>query len=367
VGSEIAGDREESVSAPVSGRGRAIVSRLVAGLVVAILVASALALFADARDLTLALRRFDWRLAVPALALTLWNYGLRFLKWQLYLRRLGVVGLPPATSGLVFLSAFSMSVTPGKVGELIKATHLRRLTGTPLTTSTAIIAAERLTDGIAMIVLAAIGAVQFAYARAFLAAAAVLALLAAVALRSPARLRSVLERVPPLPLVGRPADHADAFFAASGSLLAPRPMLWASALGVVAWFGECVALYLILVGLGLPASWHLLLVAVFTLAVSSLAGAVSMLPGGLGVAEASVAAMLLLLVEDDRMTRPVAAAATLLIRFGTLWFAVLLGVLALVALRRVRPIMVGLAPPAAIEPTAEAPGDNIGRGKGRRR
>jgi len=59
------------------------------------------------------------------------------------------------------------------------------------------------------------------------------------------------------------------------------------------------------------------------------------LPGGLGVAEASIAGMLLLLVDDPAMTRGVAVAATLLIRFATLWFAVFLGVLALAMLHRV--------------------------------
>ena len=105
-------------------------------------------------------------------------------------------------------------------------------------------------------------------------------------------------------------------------------------LGVLSWAGECLAFWLVLGGLDLPLTGHLLLVATFVLAVSSIAGALSLLPGGLGVADAGVAGMLLLLVPDERMTRGVAAAATLLIRFATLWFAVLLGALALAVLQR---------------------------------
>ena len=75
------------------------------------------------------------------------------------------------------------------------------------------------------------------------------------------------------------------------------------------------------------------MIATFVLATSTLAGALSMLPGGLGVAEASVAAMLLLLVHDEAMDQGVAVAATLLIRFATLWFAVGLGAVALTVLR----------------------------------
>jgi uncharacterized protein (TIRG00374 family) len=104
-------------------------------------------------------------------------------------------------------------------------------------------------------------------------------------------------------------------------------------IGVVAWLGECAAFFLILIGLGLAPTPRLFVTATFVLAVSSLAGALSMLPGGLGVAEASVAAMLLLLVDDAAMDDGVAIAATLLIRFATLWFAVGLGVVALTVLR----------------------------------
>ncbi|MGH2535708.1 MAG: lysylphosphatidylglycerol synthase domain-containing protein [Thermomicrobiales bacterium] len=98
--------------------------------------------------------------------------------------------------------------------------------------------------------------------------------------------------------------------------------------------GECLAFYLVLTGLGMESGWHVLLTATFVLAVSTLAGGASMLPGGIGVADASVAGMLLLLVDDEAMSRTVAVAATLIIRFATLWFAVLIGMIAVVVLER---------------------------------
>jgi hypothetical protein len=101
--------------------------RMIGGLVLAIVVLSALALFADVRQLRDAFGRFDWWLAVPVLALTLGNYALRIVKWEIYLRRIGVPRLPLTTSALVFLAAFSMSITPGKVGEVITHHHLDRL------------------------------------------------------------------------------------------------------------------------------------------------------------------------------------------------------------------------------------------------
>lgn len=291
-----------------------------------------MAVFADVQELGSALRRFDWWLSIPVLLLTCFNYGLRFLKWEIYLRRLRLPRPPLFQSLLVYLSAFSMSITPGKVGEVIKAVLLRRLTGAPVSKTTAIIAGERLTDGLAMLALAGIGLLEFSYARPLLAAAAVLALVAAFALQRPGFADWAMSFAGRLPVIGGVAARAAGFFDASSIVFRPRLTVGMTVLGIASWAGECLAFYLILIGLGLDPGWQLLLVATFVLAVSSVFGALSMLPGGLIVAEASVTGLLLLLLPSDEISRGTAVAATLLIRFATLWFAVLLGFLALALL-----------------------------------
>ena len=105
-------------------------------------------------------------------------------------------------------------------------------------------------------------------------------------------------------------------------LLRPRATLIAVGLGTISWLGEGIGFYLILLGLGVAPSWETAAIAVFILAFSTVVGAVSTLPGGLGAAEASITAMLVLLLGLPVET---AAAATLLIRFATLWFGVTLG------------------------------------------
>ena len=326
--------------------GQAWGTRVALGAVLGIVVVAALTLFGDVRQLASALRDFAWWLTAPILVLTLANYALRFVKWELYLRRLAVPALPRVTNALIFLTGFSMSLTPGKVGELIKCVFLRRLTGTPMNRTSAVVAVERLTDGLAMLVLAGVGLTQFAYGRALLGAAALGGLVLVALLRRPHLLASLLARVEPWPIIGPRVEHAVAFVHASAELLGARLLATAVGLGVVSWAGECAALFLVLVGLGLDPSWHLLVVATFVLAVSSIVGALSMLPGGLGIADASVAGMLLLLLPGDVMTRSTAVAATLLIRFATLWFGVIIGVIALAVLER--RIATGVVPASSV-------------------
>ncbi|MCS7256595.1 MAG: lysylphosphatidylglycerol synthase domain-containing protein, partial [Thermomicrobium sp.] len=90
----------------------------------------------------------------------------------------------------------------------------------------------------------------------------------------------------------------------------------------------------------------------FVLSVSSIAGALSLLPGGLGAAEAGIAGLLLLLRPG--MTPAEAATATVLIRFGTLWFGVLTGCVALLWLQR--RVLRFLPAGARVEPSAAAAG-----------
>ncbi len=110
----------------------------------------------------------------------------------------------------------------------------------------------------------------------------------------------------------------------------PR-MALAVGIGIVSWAGECLALYVILLGLGAQPSLALLNEATFALAAGSLVGSASLLPGGIGAAEGTVAAVLDLVAGQPR---DIAAAATLLIRVCTLWFGVALGAVSLLALAR---------------------------------
>lgn len=309
-------------------RGRILFS---VALTLAVLIG--LSLFADSRKLATALRDFRWPLLVPILLLTLYNYLCRFIKWQYYLRLIGVRGLPTGLSARIFLSGFAMAVTPGKVGEVIKSLLLKEVTGTPIAETAPIILVERLTDGIAMLLLASIGLAVFHYGVPLLATIAVCSFLGIFILQRPRLMRRLIAVVVRVPLVGRVAQHLETFYASTYVLMSPKPLALAAIIGFFSWLGECAAFYLVLVGLGFAGTSHLFLTATFILAAATLIGSVSLLPGGLGVAEVSVTAMLLALLTVAPMSHDVAVAATLLIRFCTLWFGVGIGVIALATVR----------------------------------
>lgn len=276
---------------------------------------------------------FHYDMLLPVLLWTIFNYVLRWVKWDYYLRKLGFgAGVSRYDSALLFTSGMVMAVTPGKVGEVFKSYLLKRVNNTPVSASAPIVLAERLTDGLAMLLLMAAGLNLYPPARPLFWVLLVVGVLGLAVLQYRPMAERLLDVAARLPLLGRIAPQLRAFYASSFALLSWRLLLVSTVLSIVSWFGECIAFYYVLAGFGVPVSTHLLLVATFVFAASTLFGLVSFLPGGLGVSEASSTALLLLLARP--IAQGTAAAATIVIRFCTLWFGVTLGILALLLFER---------------------------------
>jgi len=281
-----------------------------------VVVALALAATASVPAILDVMGGFRWRLAPAVLAAVGLNWVLRFLKWHYYVRRLAIP-LPWWPSLLVFVSGFTMAISPGKLGEVLKALLVRNLVGTEVSRTVSIVMAERLTDVAGLLALSALGATALPHGPWLVGGLAVAFTLAVVLFRVPA-LGGPARRLLP----ARVVEPLRLFVQGGRALLAPGALAIGVGLSIVSWLFECLAFGLILSALSVPLP---LRVATFLYAFSSLAGAVSMLPGGLGVAEGSLAALL----AGFGTPLPAAAAATLLIRLSSLWLAVALGMLTL--------------------------------------
>ena len=305
-------------------------SQIVLGLLLGFAVIILLVAFADVTRLRENLARFRWDYLPLVIGLTLFNYALRFAKWEFYLRQIGAK-VERLDSAAIFASGLTMVLTPAKVGEFLKCYLLAQVSDTPMSQSAPVVVAERLTDGMAMVLLATAGLIVYRLGREviFIVALLLLALVAIVEYR-PLALR-LLRWGQGLPLISRLARELDNLYESAYALLTPRNLLWAVILSTLAWGSECVAFYLVLAGLGFPGTPSLLLQASFIFASSLILGAVSFVPGGLGVADASLVGLTRFLTGASRS---LSVAASLLIRLSTLWFGATLGLVALFLFRK---------------------------------
>jgi glycosyltransferase 2 family protein len=323
---------------------KSLVGRVVLGVAAGVAVYVGFTIWANAGRVAEALRAFRWSFAALACLLAACNYLVRFARWQVYLRVLGL-RVAARDSLLVFLAGFSLTVTPGKLGEAVKAFLLRASHGFPVARTAPIVIAERVTDLLALLLLALVGVFQYDVGRRFIVVGAVLVLGGVLVVSIDPLAEAALALAARTPGVRRFAPKLREMHGATAALLHPRPLVVATAFSTVSWFFECLAFWVVV--RGFPGAGLDLRAATFIYAAMTIAGALSFLPGGLGVTEAG---MLALLVKfGTGIGRGEAAAATFVTRAATLWFAVALGLPALIlyARRKHVPVRGGVFDPAA--------------------
>lgn len=310
--------------------GGTLIQRLALFLFLALVVWVTLtALLADVSRVSRLISGFSLRWLAAVMTAVLFNYVLRFLKWSFFLRLLDI-RIAWRDSLWVFFSAFTMILSPGKVGELVKSVLIRTRYGIPAARTAPIVMAERLTDLLGLITLAAIGYSRYTYGGHTLEVIALLLGIGTILMTRPgfwhALDRFFLSRFSRLsPLRGSLLVLQES----TAHLLSLRSLLVTVPLSALSWAGEGFALYFIFQALGV-ARPDLLAISLFAHAFGSIVGAVSFLPGGLGVTEGTMGGFFLLV----GLSSDVVISATLLIRALTIWFGVLLGTVVFLAGRR---------------------------------
>jgi uncharacterized protein (TIRG00374 family) len=314
------------------------VERLKRNLALALALGAAvyllLAVFSGFGDLREAFDGFNYALVPAILGLVLLSYVGRFLRWLYYLKILKV-SIPLGINAAIFAAGLSMTISPGKLGEVLKSVFVRQAAGAPVARTAPAVVAERATDGTGMVAWGFLGAFALGLGPGTMVVFLGVAAFGIAVLRSK-RLSLLAERVlAKLPLLNRLAPHLHAFHASSNELLAARPLIAGTAISFFSWGLECLGVYLCAVGLDADRPF---LLVVFVFAVSSLVGVLSMLPGGIGAVEAGLAGQF---VAVAGLSVGIAVALTLLIRLATLWFATLVGIVGLFVVRA----LLGDAPP----------------------
>jgi uncharacterized protein (TIRG00374 family) len=293
-------------------------------VVFAVLVAAASAI-AGLDGVLAQLARLDAGLIATLLALSLVNYALRVWRWHHFTTAIGA-GVPLARDALYYVAGFALTTTPGKAGEALRIWFLERGHGVAYTRGAPLFFADRLSDLAVFMALCLAGLFAFLgtnyapFAGVFVAlGAAILALLA-----RPRATLALINRV--WGLAGRRWPRLFGKlrqgFRQMSHLLSPRVFGGAFVIGLVGWIAEVYGFWLLLDHLGTGVTP---LQATFVFAFSVTAGALALLPGGIGGTEVVMVALLSLLGVDPE----VAIAATAVVRVATLWFAMLLGFVAL--------------------------------------
>lgn len=327
-------------------------NQIVGSLIFMFAVIIGVIVFSNARDLAAKLGEFPLWVFLPVIGLKLVNWVLRYLEWQYFLRVIGVKAtfrgetqpateFGPATvrfqdSFILWMASLPLALSPGKAAEVVKALVFKNMTNVPVTRTVPIIIAERLVDGIAVVLLVLASAfiggkelfrsdeVSENYVQALILVAIVFMtmVIALVQIRSLAL--AVIRGIGCLPLVGRFQNALLMVYESSYDMARLHHIARTVGFGMGAYLCDCIGFYLMLLGLGQEASADLFVQSVFILGFSVVVSALSALPGGAGGRELTIGAMLTGVVDMDKSAT---GAAVLMIGIFQVWFGVMVGIM----------------------------------------
>lgn len=265
-----------------------------------------------------ALKRFPPGTLMLVLVLVVLGWLLRGWRFHYYLRQTGSQ-IPFFYSIYVFLAGFALTGTPGKMGEAVKGLFLKEDYGIPVTRVVGILIVERLMDLFGVLLLGSFSFLLFSRAQgAFLLCTGVVVAGGAFLCMERAY-RPVLEWTSRISFLSWISERTLGILLSARDLMTVGTFIVGLIFSTAAWALESFSLYLILQGLDLPST---LLEANFVYCFSTIVGALSMLPGGIGGMEAGMVGLLAVMGISYSTGLP----AVILIRLCTLWFAVVVGV-----------------------------------------
>jgi uncharacterized protein (TIRG00374 family) len=250
------------------------------------------------------------------------SYLVRFCKWSYYLKKLKIK-LHPTKSLMIYLSLYSMSITPGQVGRIIGGYTLNRVTKKGFMKVAPIITMDVFSDFFGFSIIAI--ATSFFF-HTFFVYTVIFVLLLSVSfmfLLHPS-LYKQLGRIKYLrKYMKRFSSQINTYYSSSGELNKPHVYLASLVFTMPADILNSLGLYFSLLAIGIKVK---ITQSLFVFAASQIFGMVSTLPGGIGVTDGTIVG---LLSSTFHVSAALSSAATIMARLATLWFGVIIGVVCL--------------------------------------
>lgn len=266
-----------------------------------------------------ALESLDWYIYFVVILFSLTNYMVRFSRWMIFVRPMHR-DISALNHFLIYISAFALTTTPAKSGEMIRSLYLSPL-GISYGKSLGAFVSERVLDIIAVLLLSYM-VIMFSFSEytSWLFAGGVFLATLFYLLRS-----RLLSKISYKVLKGKSKKVVLNFTSTMNKNFSSLMLFKAMPLSVLAWSVQSLSLVVVVYALGFEANIFLLM-GIY--AMSILAGAISFIPGGIGATEGAMSLLLISLGMDASL----AVMASIIVRGITLWLAVCLGLVCMVSL-----------------------------------
>ena len=282
-------------------------------------------IFVVISDLSLLYQNFenlDFRYIPISLGLVFLSYFIRSLRWNMLLKSIKIE-IPLKESIKIFFAGLGLGITPGKFGEVIKSHFLKRDYNYSISKTAPVIFIERYYDLVGIVTVSVLSSLFIVgESKTMLVVSVILVISLLIVSRQKKVVLSILKLIEKTPILKKIFSNSIESYDTIISLTSIKSFSKSSILSILSWFLEAVAAFLIFLAFDIPLDFPLV---IFIFTISSIIGALSMLPGGLGSTEGGMIGLLILQNVDYTS----AFSVVLLVRIVTLWFSVFIGLIAL--------------------------------------
>ena len=244
------------------------------------------------------------------------------IKWHFLLKN-SEVDVPLTKSIAIFFSGVAFEITPGQIGALIKSQILKTNYNIPRTKTVPIVIVEKVYDLIGAILASVIGIIILGMEIYLIAIAiSVLAFIFFFMYHKPAS-ELFFNRITKLKFFSKYIENISGFYETVQKSTNVRAATICILLALAYWFMVSAAAYYTLISFDVNILDYLKVLAIYS--TSTLLGAISFIPAGIGITEGSIAGLFTL----NGIDVSTALILAVMIRIFTLWYSVSVGFIAL--------------------------------------
>ena len=244
------------------------------------------------------------------------------IKWHFLLKN-SEVDIPLTKSIAIFFSGVAFEITPGQIGALIKSQILKTSYNIPRTKTVPIVIVEKVYDLIGAILASVIGIIILGMEIYLIAIAiSVLAFIFFFMYHKPAS-ELFFNRITKLKFFSKHIENISGFYEIVQKSTNVRAATICILLALAYWFMVSAAAYYTLISFDVNILDYLKVLAIYS--TSTLLGAISFIPAGIGITEGSIAGLFTL----NGIDVSTALILAVMIRIFTLWYSVSVGFIAL--------------------------------------
>ena len=291
-------------------------------IIASIIVYAVFLLITDINKILDKIINFDLVYIPIILGLVVVSWFIVYIRWYLILKTSGIQ-IPHLVNFQIFLAGGALGITPGKMGELFKSQILKDKFDIPRTKTAPLFILEKFLDISGAMIVTCIG-IWFAPGIGYLVIAGLFSLIIiAKVITSRKLFLKILNFAKRFKFMTKFIEPLSSSHENLSKLIFKKEMIVFILLSVAYWIIIGCAAYFVLLGLGIDTIT--LINTISSYSSSLIIGAISFIPGGVGIAEASLIG--LFTIQNIELSN--AIVVVVLIRLFTLWFSTLSGFVAL--------------------------------------